>query len=89
MRVGVPYIYWGLGKVTLGGGFYLAVLLTGQYLEKPSDLNNHDFKIVCYTGKRGDSKKNLKFEEQLTLDPKPIFRGYKWGYKLHLLELLQ
>ena len=35
------------------------------------------------------SKKNLKFEEQLTLDPKPIFRGYKWGYKLQLFEFLQ
>ena len=28
-------------------------------------------KKVCYAGKSG-SKKNLKFEIQLTLDPKPI-----------------
>jgi len=30
----------------------LAVLLTGQYQVKPSEWNNHDFKLVCYNDGR-------------------------------------
>ena len=43
-----------------------------------------DFLLNIYIFNHKERKENSFLGQ-----PKPIFRGYKWGYKLHLLEFLQ
>ena len=43
-----------------------------------------DFLLILYIFNHKERKEN-----SLLGQPKPIFRGYKWGYKLQLLEFLQ
>ena len=51
MRVGVPYIYWGLGRVSLGGGFQVSSFIFLVDIRKTLRIEIIMIsKIVCYNG---------------------------------------